>query len=163
MKHLKKRFSLPDNIFKIHWDMIKTAAAAAFYSFEPFLTHIRVQISFHFRFLCSGWPGSNPMVPNTCPNSGLRPTAKKKISKIECCFRPDKMSGDPSLKQKTPNPWGLYATYASDATQSVGLALMTSTNHQQMLRLIQFSPIISFYDTNAAKSLIALWQTEHQY
>ena len=101
MKHLKKRFSLPDNIFKIHWDMIKTAAAAAFYSFEPFLTHMRVQISFHFRFLCSGWPGSNPMGPNTCPNSGLRPTAKKFFSRIECCFRPDKMSGDPSLKVKS--------------------------------------------------------------
>ena len=94
MKHLKKRFSMPDNIFKIHWDMIKTAAAAAFYSFEPFLTHMRVQILFHFRFLCSGWPGSNLMGPNTCSNSGLRPTAKKKISKIECCFRPDKRSGD---------------------------------------------------------------------
>ena len=98
MKHLKKRFSLPDNIFKIHWDMIKTAAAAAFYSFEPFLYHMRVQISFHFRFLCLGWPGSNPMGPNTCPNLGLRPTAKKKISRIECCFTPDKTSGDPSLK-----------------------------------------------------------------
>ena len=86
MKHLKKRFSLPDNIFKIHWDTIKTAAAAAFYSFEPFLTHMRVQILFHFRFLCSGWSGSNPMGSNTRPDSGLQPTAKKKISRSKCCF-----------------------------------------------------------------------------
>ena len=40
MKHLEKCFLPPDNIFKIHWDTIKIAAAAAFYSFEPFLTHI---------------------------------------------------------------------------------------------------------------------------
>ena len=98
MKRLEKRFLPPDNIFKIHWDMIKTSAPAAFYSFERFLTHIRVQILFHFRFLCAGWPGSNPMGPNTCPNSGLQPTAKIFFSRIECCFRPDKMSGDPSLK-----------------------------------------------------------------
>ena len=83
--------------------------------------------------------------------------AKYKLNCQTVCIFQD------NSKQKTSNPWGLYATYASDATQSVGLALMTSTNHQQMLRLIQFSPIISFYDTNAAKSLIALWQTEHQY
>ena len=99
MKHLKKRFSMPDNIFKIHWDTIKTAAAAAFNSFEPFLTHMRVQILFHFRFLRSGWPGSNPMGPNTCPNSGLRPTAKKKISRIECCFMICKLTQTQSLKQ----------------------------------------------------------------
>ena len=98
MKHLKKRFSLPDNIFKIHWDTIKTAAAAAFYSFEPFLYHMRVQISFHFRFLCLGWPGSNPMGPNTCPNSGLRPTAKKFFSRIECCFMICKLAQTQSLK-----------------------------------------------------------------
>ena len=98
MKHLKKRFSLPDNIFKIHWDTIKTAAAAAFYSFEPFLYHMRVQISFHFRFLCLGWPGSNPMGPNTCPNSALRPTAKKIFSRIECCFMICKLAQTQSLK-----------------------------------------------------------------
>ena len=102
MKHLKKRFSLPDNIFKIHWDMIKTAAAAAFYSFEPFLYHMRVQISFHFRFLCLGWPGSNPMGPNTCPNSGLRPTAKKIFSRIECCFMICKLAQTQSLKSIVP-------------------------------------------------------------
>ena len=97
MKHLKKRFSLPDNIFKIHWDTIKTAAAAAFYSFEPFLTQMRVQILFHFRFLCSGWPGSNLMGPNTCPNSGLRPTAQKKFLRIECCFMICKLAQTQSL------------------------------------------------------------------
>ena len=86
MKHLEKRFLSPDNIFKIHWVTIKTAAAAAFYNFEPFLTHIRVQFLFHFRFLCSGWSGSNPMGSNTCPDSGLQPTAKKKISRSKCCF-----------------------------------------------------------------------------
>ena len=98
MKHLKKRFSLPDNIFKIHWDRIKTAAAAAFYNFEPFLTHIRVQFLFHFHFLCSGWSGSNPMGSNTCPDSGLQPTAKKKISRSKCCFITGKFCEIRSLK-----------------------------------------------------------------
>ena len=98
MKRLEKRFLPPDNIFKIHWVMIKTAAAAAFNSFDQFLSHIRVQILFHFRFLCSGWPGSNPMGSNTCPDLGLRPTAKKKISRVECCFMIGKLSGTQSLK-----------------------------------------------------------------
>ena len=98
MKRLEKRFLPPDNIFKIHWVTIKTAAAAAFYSFDQFLTHIRVQILFHFHFLCSGWPGSNPMGPNTCPNSGLRPTAKKIFSRIECCFMICKLTQTQSPK-----------------------------------------------------------------
>ena len=97
MKHLEKRFLSPDNIFKIHWVTIKTAAAAAFYNFEPFLTYIRVQFLFHFRFLCSGWSGSNPMGSNTCPDSGLQPTAKKKISRSKCCFITGKFCETPSL------------------------------------------------------------------
>ena len=95
MKHLKKRFSLPDNIFKIHLDMIKTAAAAAFYSFDQFPPHIRVQILFHFHFLYQDptrWDQTHVLTWAY----DLQP--KKKISRIECCFRPDKMSGDPSLK-----------------------------------------------------------------
>ena len=101
MKHLEKRFLSPDNIFKIHWVTIKTAAAAAFYNFEPFLTHIRVQILFHFRFLCSGWSGSNPMGSNTCPDSGLQPTAKKKISRSKGCFLSKPLSDSQILSETT--------------------------------------------------------------
>ena len=104
MKHLEKRFLSPDNILKIHWVTIKTAAAAAFYSFDQFLTHTRVQILFHFHFLCSGWPGSNPMGSNTCPDSGLQPMAKKKISRSKCCFITGKFCETPSLKWKPRMP-----------------------------------------------------------